>query len=170
MSDTFRILHLSDSHIGNPRSALDSLEVFESLFRDIKTFASTKGPPSVIIFSGDLAWGQMEESTLKRQYVESKRFIERVLEAAKSDVDRTPILFVPGNHDLDRTAIGTDQTAWRNSLVTQREADEVVYNEMQANSVLWKRTLERQLQWSAFVQSILHPSSTPLSALILAST
>lgn len=116
MSDTFNILHLSDSHIGNPKTALDSLEVFESLFQDIETFASQKGPPSIIIFSGDLAWGQIENSTLAEQYAASRRFIERVLEAVRSAIDRTPILFVPGNHDLDRTAVDDAQTDWCNSL------------------------------------------------------
>ena len=64
----FVILHLSDSHIGNPKHEVDSDQIFNQLIADIADKAATYGKPNLIIFNGDLAWGQLPSSPLGRLY------------------------------------------------------------------------------------------------------
>ncbi len=144
------ILHLSDAHIGNPKYQLDSFEVFDTVFSDLKKYRTEFGrPPDLIVFNGDLAFGQLPHAPLSDQFKQAKAWLDRMYEAVESDATASPILFVPGNHDLDRGVIGPDQTSW---IANLKNPDDL-YHEMQSNSVSWKRFLERQALWAAFVES-----------------
>lgn len=152
----FTILHLSDSHIGNPRTDLDARDLFESLIDDIRDRASSIGKPDLILFTGDLAYGRTDNRDLRAEYVQAREFLDNVVAAANSTADRPLVFLVPGNHDSDRKSMGVDQTNWLNSLRTQggQEADEVVYEEMRKASVTWTRFLERQKEWTTFCVGI----------------
>jgi predicted MPP superfamily phosphohydrolase len=151
----FRILHLSDAHIGNPKHALDSLEVFESLYDDIEREAAAQGPANLILFTGDIAWGEIPECPLVQQYRAASDFIVRVREASKTTRD-CPLLITPGNHDIDRGMIGEDQIAWRDALakLVGDEAEDAVYELMRDKRVMWHRMLERQAAWTGFAKTL----------------
>jgi DNA repair exonuclease SbcCD nuclease subunit len=106
MSDKFVILHLSDAHLGHPKYSLDSLNVFEPLYEDLKTSYRTEAlKPNLIVFSGDLAFGDIPEKRIKDQYVTAKDFMEKITLCFEATYSEIPILIVPGNHDIDRNLI-----------------------------------------------------------------
>jgi 3',5'-cyclic AMP phosphodiesterase CpdA len=150
----FVILHLSDSHIGNPKHEVDSDHVFNRLIGDIADKAGTYGKPDLIIFNGDLAWGQLPGSPLDTQYRKARDFLDKVYKAVKSNQDSSPLLLVPGNHDIDRALVGDDQVFWRDALFKQgAAAADKVSSEMERSSVLWRRILERQHAWVDFTKT-----------------
>ncbi len=72
----------------------------DALASDIKTMAREVGPPELILFTGDLAYGGLAE-----EYVEVDRVLERIRGwlAEVHPKAPAPLLFaVPGNHDLLR--------------------------------------------------------------------
>ncbi|EFK09170.1 conserved hypothetical protein, partial [delta proteobacterium NaphS2] len=143
--DRFKVLLLSDSHIGNPKAALDSLSVFDPLFTDIKSnFLEDKCPPSLIVFSGDLAY-----SGEKEQYELAEEFLKHIYECFDTEYGKIPILIVPGNHDVDRSVIDEAQKEYRTSLKASKVDDM-----MQACDVTWNHMIERQKNWRNFVESI----------------
>src|ERR1022692_1297285 len=149
MCRPFLILHLSDAHIGNPKYALDSSEVFESLFEDLRKMRERLGrAPDLIVFNGDLAYGEIPDRALAKQYDLAHEWLKRVYGSIDSDAKASPIIFVPGNHDINRLVIGEDQTEW----VKKLNNPDKLYDVMNENKVTWRRYLERQADWAAFVR------------------
>src|SRR5262249_46602374 len=125
MSEPFVILHLSDAHIGNPRYELDSLDVLEPLVTDAQTVARDRRlKPNLIVFNGDLAYGEIARAPLVEQYKKARVWIGRLLDALGCSFEQTPFLLVPGNHDINRLSIGDDQKDWIAKL-KDSGADEV---------------------------------------------
>src|ERR1022692_2100036 len=118
MPKPFLILHLSDAHIGNPKYDLDAFDVFDSLFDDLRTMRMHLArPPDLIVFNGDLAFGEIPGSALSNQYDQAGKWLDRIYQAIGSSPRESPILFVAGNHDINRTLITDDQKEWiRKSL------------------------------------------------------
>src|SRR5437016_8903890 len=113
MSEPFVILHLSDAHVGNPKYSLDSADVLKPLLLDLRKVSTDRAiSPHLIVFSGDLAYGEIPERPIVDQYSEVMNFLRQVLDAVNSSFQRTPIFIVPGNHDINRNRIGSDQTQW----------------------------------------------------------
>jgi predicted MPP superfamily phosphohydrolase len=145
----FLILHLSDAHIGNPKYELDAFDVFESLFVDLRQMRQELGrPPDLIVFNGDLAYGEIPNSSLVNQYEQATKWLDRVYQEIGSAPKFSPILFVPGNHDINRKVITDDQTSW----IETRTVDNL-YELMRDKSLQWQRYLERQQDWAVFVES-----------------
>lgn len=148
--DKFIILHLSDAHLGHPKYSLDSLNVFEPLYKDLETsFGTDKLKPSVIIFSGDLAFGNIEGKPIKEQYISAGKFLKRICSCFGSSYGDIPILLVPGNHDINRDVITEGDKLLRNTF-TSDQVDSLMYE----NKITWKRLLERQKEWYEFATSI----------------
>jgi predicted MPP superfamily phosphohydrolase len=154
MSDEFVILHLSDAHIGNPKFDLDSLSVLRPLLEDLRSFSQERQlMPNLIIFSGDLAYGELPTSALTKQYERALSWLNEVFEALATTFVETPLLLVPGNHDLNQFLVDDAQIDW--VLGLRGEAGErVLYEAMQEHGTLWHRMLERQQEWVQFVNSI----------------
>jgi len=157
MTNPFVILHLSDSHIGNPKHHPDSASVLRPLLSDLTSKAREIGAPNLIVFSGDLAYGQISGRPLADQYTEAKTWIDQVYKALETDYERSPILPVPGNHDLDSTQVGADQIEWVKSLKEKPSAVEEVQKLLQERGPHWTRILERQAAWRIFLGQIRHP-------------
>jgi predicted MPP superfamily phosphohydrolase len=154
MDDTLTILHLSDTHIGHPKHRADARDVLEALLTDLRS-SHPERPPDLILFNGDLAYGQIPEKALSSQYDEARQWLSKVHDAVGDRDQRIPLIFVPGNHDVNRTRIGHDQSNWLSSV----RDPEVLYREMLDNTVQWRRYLERQQEWVSFVSS--YPPSAP---------
>jgi len=89
----FIILHLSDAHLGNPRSSLDSLSVFDPLFKDLKEYsAERKLKPNLIVFSGDLAFGDIHEKRLRDQYTDAKNYLSSIFHCFDTEYGKLPAL------------------------------------------------------------------------------
>ena len=141
--NNFTILLLSDSHISTP-SSLDSENVFDPLFEDLKKFFDKGYLPSLIIFSGDLAnTGKAEE------YIEAENFLKNISNCFEKEYGEIPILLVPGNHDVDRDVIDDPQKKYRENLTVS-----IVKEMMEKNNVTWKNIIKRQANWLNFVKSV----------------
>lgn len=147
MPRPFLILHISDAHIGNPKYALDSQEVFRPFLEDLAQVRSDLDvSPDLIVFNGDLVFGEITQSAIAGQLEQAHSWIEAVYRATKSP-STTPLLLVPGNHDINRNVIGLDQKDWVSNL----SDPQVLYGQMRDNTPLWQRFLERQSGWASFV-------------------
>lgn len=154
MENRFVVLHLSDSHIGHPDRGLDSRSVLKPLIDDVAQIHLERGlQPNLVVFSGDLAFGHLPTSSLVEQYNEGRAFLSRVLEAAGVKLGNVPILIVPGNHDLNRTRIDASQTNWILAHKDE-ESDDAIHNLMAKQGVQWSRILERQEEYSTFVNEL----------------
>lgn len=148
MSGTFTILHLSDAHIGKPDCKYDSGGVLDSLLRDIDTKAKELGKPDLIVFTGDLVHGNPKEYPLSKQYELAKTFLGDVCNNARGQLGNIPLCIVPGNHDVDRSRVDTNQKGQRDKL---NVAD---VQEMMRDQITWKRMLERQETWFDFAKGL----------------
>lgn len=150
MSNKFVILHLSDAHIGQPGRERDSLSVLEPLLEDIEYMHNTYSlTPNLIIFTGDLAFGEHDEISIKDQYKKAKDFLTAICKNAETDINDVNILLVPGNHDINRTKITTAQKQHRNNL----EQDEV-NNILQKQGIDWKDIVRKQSEWLDFYKTL----------------
>jgi len=86
------ILHLSDLHVTEPGQTLD--DVWMHPAQALSTIHST--PFDYIVVSGDLT----QRATVA-EYDELGAFAENRLLQLVQDHDRTRVVFVPGNHDVD---------------------------------------------------------------------
>jgi predicted MPP superfamily phosphohydrolase len=152
MSDDFIILHLSDTHIGNPKHVPDSDVVLNPLLDDLRVWSNDFGKPNLIIFSGDLAYGEIPETKLTSQYDQAASWITKMYDSLGTSQSETPLFLVPGNHDLNDTKVGQDQIDWVRKLENDSGVNEV-YSRMQANGIEWIRMLERQNEWCDFLRS-----------------
>lgn len=96
MSARVSWLHLSDLHRGQSgdRRWLNHKHV---IFDDIRRLCEELGQPDLILFTGDLA-----QRALPTEYALVNETIQEVRDAIGAAV---PVFPVPGNHDLDRSAI-----------------------------------------------------------------
>jgi predicted MPP superfamily phosphohydrolase len=150
MNDLFHILHLSDAHIGNPEFSLESNFVFDPLYKDLKLInAEHKIIPSIIIFSGDLAYGQIPKKKLTDQYSEVINLLTKITNCFDKEYGDIPIFAVPGNHDIDQTLIDDGQVLLRKNFNCD-SVDKMMYDK----DITWTRIVEKQKQWNDFANSI----------------
>ena len=94
----FRILHLSDIHIGN--TYMDSEDIAYRIISDIES-ENIRGIQSVIV-TGDIFEGGcgMNDGIIS----EAVNFFDIIFEELKksTNIEKTDFLFVPGNHDVMR--------------------------------------------------------------------
>lgn len=149
MSSDFVILSLSDAHIGKRGTELDSLTVLESLLKDVTHCRTTYGlRPNLIIFTGDIVFGQQPGISIEKQYDEADKFIKALYDALEAAQESIPILIVPGNHDINRDKISTFVKDGRNSLSAKR-VDEILQDR---TSLDWNDIFKRQDAWFNFLQ------------------
>lgn len=97
------ILHISDLHKDDDD---DYGNLLSSLVTDIDYCKDNKGinKPDIIVVSGDIirgATGDNSDEEIKRQYAQVKVFLESLVDVFL-DGDKSRIVIVPGNHDIDR--------------------------------------------------------------------
>lgn len=150
MSKKFVILHLSDTHLGKCGYDIDSQDVLEPLLRDIEKMVKERNLiPDLIIFTGDLAFGEQKDRSLEDQYIQAVCFLENVCNRSGVKYGDVPIVIVPGNHDVNRELIDEHQKKGRSSYNINSVADM-----MRENNITWQRLLERQKQWYVFAKNL----------------
>lgn len=151
MNDTFLILHLSDSHIGNPARKLEMSQVFDPLYKDLRLVSQSYGrPPSLIIFSGDLVYGNIPESKIEIQFCTANEYLTQICKCFDSKLGDIPIMIVPGNHDSNRNLIDKGHKLLREQSLDVEFVQEMMYS----NDLTWQRFLEPQNAWLEFVKGI----------------
>jgi len=103
----FSILHISDLH-RTPHARISNEELLSALVRDRDSY--TQGdtpirPPDAIVVSGDIVQGiplkkENGQASLRAQYEEAEEFLSG-LAAELLGGDRSKVIIVPGNHDID---------------------------------------------------------------------
>ena len=152
------ILHLSDAHFGRPRDKFKSAEVLGPLLKDLELMRKRIGAPTLVIFSGDLAYGQLAESPLADQYKEVRSWIDQAYSALGTTLAEAPLMIIPGNHDVNRKVILPETT---NHLT--RDADAAgIERAMQGNTNQFPHWLERQHEWQMFARSVCGAGSVDL--------
>ena len=152
MDKSIKILHLSDVHIGNPKNKHDEETVFDPLFEDLKKANET---PDVIIFSGDLAYGELEDSTIKDQYKKSLIFLENIYKCFNKTFKEIPILIIPGNHDVNRSRLDEPQKQYRESY-NEQLIEDMMHKDQ---DLTWDNIIQRQKEWNEFIKEIRNRSS-----------
>lgn len=103
----YSILHISDLH-RSPRDNITNAELVSALVSDSQRYLNEKPSirqPDAIVISGDIVQGVVlgttdAEASLAAQYGTALAFIEELTERFV-DGDRSRVIIVPGNHDID---------------------------------------------------------------------
>ncbi len=116
MENTINILHLTDVHIKESNKP-DVKQRIDSLVKYLK---EEKEEIDILAITGDLAFsGQQSEYEL---------FENTVLTPLKTQlqINQAKILLIPGNHDIDRDAIGLKEFQRAKDFKTSSEAEELM--------------------------------------------
>lgn len=105
----YSILHISDLH-RTPNARISNAELLSALLSDRDSYTQGNEPiraPDAIVVSGDVVQGvslaaKDPHSTLQEQYEEAEYFLSALAERMVSG-DRSKVILVPGNHDIDWT-------------------------------------------------------------------
>lgn len=120
---TITWLHLSDLHIKQtPSNKFTQDIVLDSLLKDIDQFLREKKLCLNLLFlTGDVVFhGEKKEYELARQ------FLDRLLETAELQKDH--LFIIPGNHDVERSAIAPTAKVTKKSLVTEENLVDLFTN------------------------------------------
>ena len=145
---TLTWLHLSDCHACNPATGYDSTQVTNSLLEDLKKLEAQYGiVPDLLFFTGDAAFGEIPTSSLIDQYGEVAVFFDSIRSAFGKEIPKEHVFVVPGNHDVNRREVSTDQTEW---LDRQRDTNTVT-SIIRDNDRQWQRYMERLSDYREFL-------------------
>jgi 3',5'-cyclic AMP phosphodiesterase CpdA len=96
------ILHISDLH-RSKNNPVSNNALLISLLRDSDKYQGINiERPCLIIVSGDIIQGSNDDTEIKNQYKEAEDFLSRIANELL-DGDRSRLVIVPGNHDVDWT-------------------------------------------------------------------
>lgn len=110
----FRIAHLSDLHASadaGPKKAAQT-RIAKALLEDVAR-AGAERPFDLIVFSGDLAFDGTQGSL--------ERGKDLLLDPLRGLFPDVPIILVPGNHDIDRSAIDPVEDAGLSDYLVDRD-------------------------------------------------
>jgi len=111
-----RVLHVSDFQFCQERQ-WDSDPVVCGLIDAVGELAATGLAPDIVAITGDIAGAGRAQD-----YQEAERWIDRLLRKLPAGFPRQCLLIVPGNHDVDRSAVrNVAQSLQRTLLDAQRQ-------------------------------------------------
>jgi predicted MPP superfamily phosphohydrolase len=107
MKGIISILHISDLH-RSPENKITNSALLSSLVTDNDKYTSEEPrlikSPDLIIVSGDLIRGSVKETGSEKevedQYREAEEFLDMLCKQFL-DNDRSRLVIIPGNHDID---------------------------------------------------------------------
>jgi formylglycine-generating enzyme required for sulfatase activity/predicted MPP superfamily phosphohydrolase/energy-coupling factor transporter ATP-binding protein EcfA2 len=124
------ILHLSDIHFRKKKDDNDIYlreNVQEKLIQAVKNHSKEHIPPDVVAVTGDIAF-----SGKKIEYNESLKFFKKLKTILPKE---TPILAVPGNHDVDRSKVDEFFSLQQN-IVNKKVIDKFLRNKKKINDFI----------------------------------
>lgn len=131
----FRILHLSDLH-ARPATNWASHPVLATA-RDAILSVGDEVPIDIVAFTGDIAFsGKTDEYEIAHNWID-----ETCLSSAGLNLPTDRILFVPGNHDVDRSKIDVSSTSLERTLQAAQRQEDVanIYMDEKARETLFSR-------------------------------
>ncbi len=141
-SGPIRILHLSDFHFSEKR-AWDADPVMGQLAATIGREASAGLAPDLVAITGDLAF-----SGKAAEYEQARQWLELQLWPRLSELPKDRLLLVPGNHDVDRSAVKRSARSLHGDLL--KEADQQSIAEVLADPDECSPLLRRHKEYLAF--------------------
>ncbi len=151
-------LHLSDIHFC-ARDAWRDSAARGSLLEFLEAEMGESLPvPDLILCTGDIAFGELRTQSLAHQYEEAREFISRVMNLARNvspELDYTRLFMVPGNHDVDRSAVNTDAQLYLVGLArdSRRHVDDI-NRRLADGSPAYRDTLKRLAAYREFAMSM----------------
>ena len=113
-----RWLHLSDFHF-EPEDTWDQRAILRALLRRLEELKGEGLAPDLVFLTGDFAnrgaWKEFEEAL---------RFCDKLAETLELDPEHS-FFVVPGNHDVDRSAIGPMDGPMLHALSSQEEVEKL---------------------------------------------
>lgn len=138
VKDKITWLHISDLHL---RSSYDADIVLGKLLEDIPNFIKNSSLIlDFIILSGDIS-----HSSKPEEYALAAEFLDRLLEITCLKKDR--LFLIPGNHDIDRTAISPGA-----QCITENLKNRDVINNILANDIDRAFVLKRFHNYIQFIK------------------
>jgi DNA repair exonuclease SbcCD nuclease subunit len=139
-------IHISDLHL---RTSYDADIVLNKLLEDIPKFIKENSlDVNFIIVSGDVSYSSKPE-----EYEIAANFLDRLLKI--SNLDKKDLFLVPGNHDVDRTAITPGAQAISDGL-----KDRDAINKLLANDYDRAFILRRFHTYSDFIKKYMNGNIT----------
>lgn len=147
-AQTITWLHLSDLNVCRS-TQWDAKPVVESLVTDLTRLQRTQGlRPDVILFSGDLAWGQIPQHPLVDQYRVAASILEQIRNAFSPPVPASRVYIVPGNHDVNCDKVDPAHT----KHLAGANLDEITGWINECN-VTWQGCMQRLSDFADFLRS-----------------
>lgn len=152
--DFIRILHLSDIHFRTSKM-WDADPIMRALAGFIGAEVKAGLDPDLIVFSGDLAFsGAADEYQLAKDWLETKLW-----PALPTGFERDRMLFIPGNHDVDRNKVSRGAKALQTDLLEKQSKDEIaaVLADTDDHDLMMKRHaayLDFLREWTGEEQSL----------------
>ncbi len=146
---TLTWLHLSDLHFRKgEQQAWDRDIVLRTLLDDVRERIAKDGlHPDFIVVSGDVGFsGSLDE------YAKAGMFFDDLL--AATHLSRERLFVVPGNHDVDRTAISVGARAIATSLDSRQSLSELLTSPLDRQIVF-----RRLYRYAEFVNSYFGPGT-----------
>ena len=150
---TITWLHLSDLHACNPRHGWDARRVTDTLVADLRGLQRDHGlRPDLLFFTGDAAFGQIGgegEKTVGGQLETFGAFLDAVRGAFDPEISLENVFMVPGNHDVDRSLVGDDQTEWLDVQESLEPVNAVIHK----GGIQRRRYMERLGAYRSFLEN-----------------
>ena len=147
-------MHLSDLHCCPARTGWDADRLRRTLSKDLaELIERDELRPDFLFFTGDAAFGHLPDEGLSihGQLDDAASFFEEVRQVCGLERDR--VFLVPGNHDVDRTAIAEDDSAWLEERRTSY--DRAAVNELMRDGdakARWSSVMARLDAWRDFLE------------------
>lgn len=144
-------LHLSDIHF-HPKTAWRDNSIRRDLLKFLRRkFDDGLQRPDIVFCTGDIAFGETSGAPLKEQYKDAARFFDDLLQCC--NLNRERLFLVPGNHDVNRKNILSDQQARLVEMAKQSRSHVEEINERFAGCDLnHKIAMGRLAEYGAFIK------------------
>ncbi len=160
MGKTLTWLHLSDIHFHPKTEWRDSDSRTALLDHLTNIFAGDSSlRPDLVFCTGDIAFGETKSAPLSDQYVQAKTFFENLLVVCGKIGEPLPkgrLFIVPGNHDVNRSAINTDaQSTLTNWAKSSSDHIGVINQRFNDRTMEFKDSIKRLDEYALFVKDFL---------------
>lgn len=146
-------LHLSDIHF-HPKTNWRDNHIRQELLDFLQEgFSNGSLPqPHLVFCTGDIAFGETSGAPLTKQYEDAASFFDDLLECCGLPQGR--LFMVPGNHDVNRKEISSDQQARLIEMANNPRAHvDVINQRFHDGNKDHRSAMERLKEYGEFVQN-----------------
>lgn len=153
-------LHISDIHF-NPKNEWCDSTARESLIEYLKEIFEKDESlrPDLVFCTGDIAFGELSDTTLSEQYKSAKEFFDALLAICGSKGEQLPkecLFVVPGNHDINRKSINSHaQKALHEFSESPLNHSATINQQFNTFSIEIKDAFTRLNEYGIFIQEYL---------------